>query len=89
MAFVWRPKQEARLVCLQELNLSPYFAVDPDAGDRPASRAEDIPTGPTTAFAVRLAAETGPHVHASLDERVGSEVSVSTPRSAYRRPARL
>ena len=61
----------ARLVCLQELSLSPYFAVNPDAGDRPASRAEDIPTGPTTAFAARLAAETGSHVHASLYERAG------------------
>ena len=61
----------ARLVCLQELTLSPYFAVNPDAGDRPAARAEDIPTGPTTAFAARLAAETRAHVHASLYERAG------------------
>jgi N-carbamoylputrescine amidase len=59
------------LVCLQELTLSRYFAVNPDAGDRPAARAEDIPTGPTTAFAARLAAETGAHVHGSLYERAG------------------
>jgi N-carbamoylputrescine amidase len=64
-------EQGARLVCLQELSLSPYFAVNPDAGDRPADRAEDIPTGPTTAFAVRLAGETGAHIHASLYERAG------------------
>jgi len=64
-------EQGARLVCLQELSLSPYFAVNPDAGDRPADRAEDIPTGPTTAFAARLAGETGAHVHASLYERAG------------------
>jgi N-carbamoylputrescine amidase len=64
-------EQGARLVCLQELTLSPYFAVNPDAGDRPAARAEDIPTGPTTAFAARLASETGAYVHASLYERAG------------------
>ena len=60
------------MVCLQELTLSRYFAVDPDAGDRPGARAEEIPTGPTTAFAARLAAETGAHVHASLYERAGA-----------------
>jgi len=64
-------EQGARLVCLQELTLSPYFAVNPDAGDWPAARAEGIPTGPTTAFAARLAAETRAHVHASLYERAG------------------
>jgi N-carbamoylputrescine amidase len=62
-------EQGARLVCLQELTLSPYFAVVPDAGEEAAARAEDIPDGPTTAFAARLAAETGAHVHASLYER--------------------
>ncbi len=64
-------EQGARLVCLQELTLSPYFAVNPDAGDRPAARAEDMPTGPTAAFAARLAAGTGAYVHASLYERDG------------------
>ena len=56
----------ARLVCLQELTLSPYFAAEPD-GDR--SRSEDIPEGPTSRWALRLARETGAHVHASLYER--------------------
>jgi N-carbamoylputrescine amidase len=64
-------EQGARLVCLQELTLSPYFAVTPDAGDGAAARAEDIPDGPTTTFAARLARETGAHVHASLYERGG------------------
>ena len=56
----------ARLVCLQELTLSPYFASRPD-GD--TSAAEAIPSGPTSRFAARLAAETKTYVHASLYER--------------------
>jgi N-carbamoylputrescine amidase len=59
----------ARLVCLQELTLSPYFAVDP-AGPRPGgAEPEPLPGGPTHSFAARMAAETGAHVHASLYER--------------------
>ncbi len=56
----------ARLICLQELTLSRYFAIEPD-GDRTAS--EDIPDGPTSQWALALAAETGAYVHASLYER--------------------
>jgi N-carbamoylputrescine amidase len=56
----------ARLVVLQELTLSPYFAAQPD-GDR--ERAEEIPSGQTAAWAIDLARETGAHVHASLYER--------------------
>jgi N-carbamoylputrescine amidase len=59
----------AQLVCLQELTLSAYFAIVPDALDAARERAELIPDGPTTRFAQRLAAETGAHVHASLYER--------------------
>ena len=61
--------QGAQLVCLQELTLSPYFAIAPDALHEAQQRAESIPDGPTTAFAARMAAETGAHVHASLYER--------------------
>src|SRR5581483_3875402 len=61
----------ARLVCLQELTLSPYFAVTDDALSDAAAMAEDIPDGPTTAFAAALAGETGAYVHASLYERAG------------------
>jgi N-carbamoylputrescine amidase len=61
--------QGARVVCLQELTLSPYFAVRTDALADASAMAEDIPDGPTTAFAVALAAETGAYVHASLYER--------------------
>src|SRR5215210_346876 len=59
----------ARIVCLQELTLSPYFAVTADAIEEAAERAEAIPGGPTTAFAARCATEHGIHVHASLYER--------------------
>jgi N-carbamoylputrescine amidase len=56
----------ARLVCLQELTLSRYFAV---VEDGPKEAREEIPDGPTTRFAAAMAAETGAHVHASLYER--------------------
>jgi N-carbamoylputrescine amidase len=59
----------ATLVCLQELTLSPYFAVDP-AGPHPGgAEPEPLPGGPTHRFAARMAAETGAYVHASLYER--------------------
>jgi N-carbamoylputrescine amidase len=59
----------ARLVCLRELTLSPYFAVEADPTPQALARAEAIPDGPTTAFARRMATETGAYVHASLYER--------------------
>ena len=62
-------REGATLVCLQELTLSPYFAVTADALDEAAALAEPIPDGPTTRFAARSAAEHGIHVHASLYER--------------------
>jgi N-carbamoylputrescine amidase len=58
----------ARLVCLQELTLSPYFAVTAGGPDEAGAEPEEIPDGPTTVFAARVAAETGVHVHASLYE---------------------
>ena len=61
----------AQLVCLQELTLSPSLAVDPDPSPEQLARAEAIPDGPTTAFARRMAGETGTYVHASLYERAG------------------
>ncbi|MFA9400422.1 MAG: carbon-nitrogen hydrolase [Acidobacteriota bacterium] len=59
----------AEIVCLQELTLSPYFAITEDAVEEAAGYAEPIPDGATTDFAVNLAAETGCHVHASLYEK--------------------
>src|SRR3954465_10148941 len=58
-------EQGAKLVCLQELTLSPYFAITPDGPREP----EDIPDGPTTRFAAVMATANGVHVHASLYER--------------------
>ncbi len=59
----------ATLVCLQELTLSPYFAITAGGPRAAGAEPEDVPDGPTTAFARELAAETGVHVHASLYER--------------------
>lgn len=56
----------AELVCLQELTLSPYFAISPVA---PADLVpEPLPGGPTHTFAAELAARHGIPVHASLFE---------------------
>jgi N-carbamoylputrescine amidase len=59
----------ARLVCLQELTLSPYFAIS-DAGPRALGiEPEALPGGPTYSFAAEVAAQNGVYVHASLYER--------------------
>lgn len=59
----------ATLICLQELTLSAYFAIEADGAEAAREHMEEIPGGPTTRFAARMAAETGAHVHASLYER--------------------
>ncbi len=59
----------ARLVCLQELTLSRYFAVDPGGPGEVGAEPEELPGGPTHRFAAELAAAYGVHVHASLYER--------------------
>src|SRR4051812_29895135 len=59
----------AKLVCLQELTLSPYFAVDAAGPAAGGIEPEPLPDGPTHRLAARLASETGAHVHASLYER--------------------
>lgn len=62
-------EEGAQLVCLQELTLSPYFAIS-EAGPLALGIApEALPGGPTYAFAAELAAETGAFVHASLYEQ--------------------
>jgi N-carbamoylputrescine amidase len=63
----------ARIVCLQELTLSPYFAVTPGGPDAVGAVPEDLETGPTVTFARRLAIETGIYVHASLYERADAQ----------------
>jgi N-carbamoylputrescine amidase len=59
----------AKLVCLQELTLHRYFAVDPAGPDASGIDPEPLPGGPTHEFAAGLATELGIHVHASLYER--------------------
>ena len=62
-------REGARLVCLQELTLSRYFAADPRGPRLAQVEPEELPGGPTHRFAAQMAAETGTHVHASLYER--------------------
>ena len=65
----------ARLVCLPELTLSPYFAIS-DAGPRAQGiEPEALPGGKTHAFAAEVAAETGVFVHASLYERADADAT--------------
>ncbi len=59
----------AQLICLQELTLSRYFAVDPAGPQAAGVEPEELPGGPTHRFAARMARETATHVHASLYER--------------------
>ena len=59
----------ARIVCLQELTLSRYFAITPDGPQAVGASPEELDGGPTATFARRMAAATGVYVHASLYER--------------------
>jgi N-carbamoylputrescine amidase len=59
----------ARVVCLQELTMSRYFAVTPDGPQAAGAEPEDLESGRTLPFARRLAGEVGAYVHASLFER--------------------
>ena len=59
----------AELVCLQELTLSRYFAVDPGGPEAAGVEPEELPGGPTHRFAARLAGAYGIPIHASLYER--------------------
>jgi N-carbamoylputrescine amidase len=62
-------EEGAKLVCLQELTLSRYFAVDPGGPRAAGAEPEELPGGRTFEFAARMASESGAHVHASLYER--------------------
>jgi N-carbamoylputrescine amidase len=62
-------REGAQLVCLQELTLLPYFAITAAGPASVGIEPEPLPGGRTHAFAVRLAAEHGVSVHASLYER--------------------
>jgi N-carbamoylputrescine amidase len=58
----------AQIVCLQELTLSPYFAITPDGPQALGVAPEPLESGPTITFARRSAAASGVYVHASLFE---------------------
>jgi N-carbamoylputrescine amidase len=66
-------REGAQLVCLQELTLSRYFAIDPAGPEAAGAEPEELPGGRTHRFAARMAAATGAHVHASLYERADGE----------------
>jgi N-carbamoylputrescine amidase len=66
-------REGARLVCLQELTRSRYFAVDPGGPEAAGAEPEELPGGPTFEFAARQAREHGVQVHASLYERADAD----------------
>jgi N-carbamoylputrescine amidase len=66
-------EEGAKLVCLQELTLSRYFAADPGGPEAAGAEPEDLPGGRTLDFAARMAAANGVHVHASLYERADGD----------------
>lgn len=68
-------KQGAKLVCLQELTLSPYFCTRSDVNGTPYM--EDIHEGPTTQFAARCAQEHDIFITASLFEKAGYNTAVA------------
>jgi N-carbamoylputrescine amidase len=63
----------AALVCLQELTLSPYFAITEGGPKVAGAEPEALPGGPTSEFAAALARAHGIHVHASLYERADGD----------------
>jgi len=63
----------AELVCLQELTLSPYFAIQPDDRESRDRHVEELPGGPTSAFAIEVARENEVFLHASLYEETGGD----------------
>ena len=63
----------ARIVCLQELTLSPYFAITPAGPTAAGAAPEELLSGPTVTFARTVAAENDVYVHASLYERADAD----------------
>jgi N-carbamoylputrescine amidase len=66
-------REGARVVCLQELTLSAYFAITADGPAALGVSPEPLQDGPTVTFAARCATEHGIYVHASLFERSDAE----------------
>ncbi len=68
-------KKGARLVCLQELTLSPYFCTRPDVDPTPYM--EDIKNGPTARFVSHMARTANVCITASLFEKAGYNTAVA------------
>ncbi len=65
----------AKLVCLQELTLSPYFCTRSDVDGTPFK--EDIQTGPTAKFLSDVAQKNNVYITASLFETAGFNTAVA------------
>lgn len=65
----------AKLVCLQELTLSPYFCTRSDVDPSPFM--EDITTGPTAQFVSQMAKAHKIYITASLFEKAGYNTAVA------------
>jgi N-carbamoylputrescine amidase len=63
----------AVIVCLQELTLSPYFAITADGPAAAGAAPEELDRGRTFRFTAAAAAAHGLHVHASLYERADGD----------------
>jgi N-carbamoylputrescine amidase len=63
----------AQIVCLQELTLSPYFAITADGPAVLGVEPESLGNGPTVSFAARQAQANNVYVHASLFERADAD----------------
>lgn len=68
-------QQGAKLVCLQELTLSPYFCTRPDVDGNPFM--EDIQSGPTARFVSQMAKANQVFITASLYEKAGYNTAVA------------
>lgn len=68
-------REGAKLVCLQELTLSPYFCTRSQVKAEPFM--EDIESGPTAQFASKMAKEAQVTLTASLFEKAGFNTAVA------------
>ena len=68
-------QQGAKLVCLQELTLSPYFCTRSDVDSKPYM--EDIHSGPTAKFVSTMAKVYNTSITASLFENAGYNTAVA------------
>ncbi|MDP1602893.1 MAG: carbon-nitrogen hydrolase [Legionella sp.] len=68
-------RQGAKIVCLQELTLSPYFCTRPDVDGTPFM--EEVETGPTAQFVSHMAKTAKVTITASLFEKAGFNTAVA------------